>query len=83
MQNNLLPMGNDMNIEPNRVSVTGAIVKILPPSGVTVPFRDDCAPEFEHPSQSTILPGSQRAVRVEALRTCHAALFATCSRPGP
>ena len=54
----------------------------MPPTGVTVPFRADCAAEFDHPSQSTIFPGSQRAVRVEAVRTCHATYFQDLFKSG-
>ena len=82
MQNNLNSVGTEDDIDPNRVQVTGARVKIVPPTGVTVPFRADCAAEFDHPSQSTIFPGSQRAVRVEAVRTCHAALFQDLFKSG-
>lgn len=82
VQNNLLPLAADNDIEANRVSVTGARVKIVPPTGVTVPFRGDCAAEFDHPSQSTIDPGSQRAIRVEAVRACHASLFQELFKQG-
>jgi hypothetical protein len=82
VQNNLLPAGGETDIDPNRVTVTGSRVKIEPPVGVAVPFRDDCAAEFDHPSQSVIFPGSQRAVRVEAVRACHAGLFRDLFRSG-
>jgi hypothetical protein len=81
-QNNLIPLGNAADIDPNRIQVTGARVKIVPPAGVAVPFRADCAAEFDHPSQSTVYPGSQRAVRVEALRACHAAIFQELFKTG-
>ena len=38
VQNNLLPGAGEGDIEPNRVSVTGAQIKLVPPPGVTVPF---------------------------------------------
>jgi hypothetical protein len=82
VQNNLLPAGAEMDIEPNRVTVTGSRVKIVPPAGVTVPFRDDCAAEFDHPSQAAIMPGEQRAIRVEAVRACHAGLFRDLFKSG-
>jgi hypothetical protein len=82
VQNNLLAAASEIDIDPNRVTVTGSRVKIVPPAGVSVPFRDDCAAEFDHPSQSVILPGEQRAVRVEAIRACHAGLVRDLFRAG-
>jgi hypothetical protein len=82
VQNNLISAGADKDIDPNKIQVTGARVKILPPTGVSVPFRPDCAAEFDHPSQATIFPGSRRAVQVEALRSCHAALFRDLFKSG-
>ena len=73
--NNLLPIGGEGEVEPNRVNVSGAQVKILPPPGVEVPFTEDCSPEFDHPSQALIPPGGTRTIRVEALRSCHTTLF--------
>jgi hypothetical protein len=82
VQNNLIPAGGAMDIEPNRVSISGAQVKIVAPSGVVIPFRDDCSAEFDHPSHSSISPGDTRAIQVEAIRSCHAALFQDLFRTG-
>ncbi len=75
VSNRLLPVGGEGDIEPNRVQVTGAQIKIVPPTGVSIPFRDECAAEFDHPSQASVPPGTERAIRIEALRSCHSALI--------
>jgi hypothetical protein len=80
--NQLAALGTESEIEPNRIQVTGAQVKIVPPSGVNIPFRDECAAEFDHPSQSSVEPGASRAMRIEALRSCHASLFRDLFRQG-
>jgi hypothetical protein len=82
VQNNLVELSDDTNIDANRVAISGARVKIVPPTGVSVPFRADCAAEFDHPSQGAVFPGSQRAVRVEAIRSCHADLLRNLFRTG-
>ena len=46
--NNLQPIAAEGEIEPNRVSVTGAQVKIVPPPGVNVAFSEACAAEFDY-----------------------------------
>ena len=82
VQNNLLPAAGGSDIEPNRVYVTGAQIEIVAPPGVTIPFSGECAAEFDHPSQSSISPGATRAIRVEAIRACHATLFQGLFRSG-
>ena len=77
------PWAAKATIEPNRVQVTGARVKIVPPPGVTVPFRRRLRGRVRPPQPvDRSAPGSQRAVRVEAVRACHAALFQDLFKPG-
>jgi hypothetical protein len=75
VSNNLLPIAAEGEIEPNRVSVTGAQIKIVPPPGVNVSFSDACAAEFDSISNAQLAPGDTRAMGVEVLRSCHAALI--------
>jgi hypothetical protein len=73
---NALPkVGEKFDIEPNRVNVLGARVRIEPPPGVFVPWRADCPQEFDYPSQATLEPGAMASLIVEALRGCHAEIF--------
>jgi hypothetical protein len=73
--NNLPSLASESDLEPNRITVTGAKIKILPPPGVKIPWTDQCAAEFDDPSQATLQPGQQRVIKIEALRSCHAQLF--------
>jgi hypothetical protein len=82
VENRLLPVGGESDIDPNRIQVTGAQIRIVPPTGVGIPFKEDCAAEFDHPSQSSIPPGEQRAVRIEALRSCHSMLLRDLFKQG-
>jgi hypothetical protein len=75
VSNNLLPIAAENEIEPNRVAVTGAQIKILPPPGVNVSFSEACAAEFDSISNAQLGPGDTRALGVEVLRNCHAALI--------
>ena len=61
VSNNLLPIAAQNEIEPNRVFVNGARVKILPPPGVNVPFGDTCAAEFDTSASAQMGPGDTRA----------------------
>ena len=62
--------------------MNGARVKILPPPGVPVGFSDNCAAEFDSVGNANIPPGEVRAMGVEALRSCHAALIRDLFRAG-
>jgi hypothetical protein len=80
--NNLLPLSSSGGIEPNRVSITGAEVELLPPKGVTVTWPAGCGAEFEDFSTANILPAGKRAIRVAALSACHAAVIRTMFQTG-
>lgn len=83
VRNQLLPIANTMDIEPNRVNITAASVRIVPPPGVAVSFSNDCAAEFDQPTSASISPGETRAVVIEAaVRSCHAGMFAELFRAG-
>ena len=83
VQNNLLPGAVSADVEPNRVSDHGrADQDRASARRRRSRLRADCAAEFDHPSQSSISPGATRAVRVEAIRACHAALFQELFRSG-
>jgi hypothetical protein len=73
--NNLQPIAAEGEIEPNRVSVMGAQVKIVPPPGVDVAFGDACAAEFDTVGAAQLGPTETRALSLEVIRSCHAALF--------
>lgn len=82
LQNNLVPLGGTSGVEPNRMLVTGASVEILPPPGLAVPFTSDCASAFDHPSAASLGPGLTAAIRVEPLRSCHAAIIKSMFESG-
>jgi hypothetical protein len=73
--NNLQPIAATGEIEPNRVAVTGAQIKIVPPPGVNVAFSETCAAEFDSVSNAQLGPGETRALSLEVIRNCHAALI--------
>jgi hypothetical protein len=73
--NNLPLVGEKGDVEPNRINVTGARVRIEAPPGVFVPFRADCPQQFDHPSEATLEPGKMSPLFVEAMRSCHAEIF--------
>jgi hypothetical protein len=73
--NNLQPIAAEGEIEPNRVSVMGAQVKLMPPPGVTIPFSDACGAEFDTVGQAQMGPGETRALGVEVVRSCHSAMI--------
>ena len=57
MENNLLPLGGQTDLEPNRVMVTGARVKIVPPPGVIDPVpRRLRAPSSTTPARRPSTP---------------------------
>jgi hypothetical protein len=80
--NNLQPIAAEGEIEPNRVSVTGAQLKIIPPPGVNVALSETCAAEFESISNSQLGPGDTRALGLEVIRNCHAALIKDLFKAG-
>ena len=82
VKNQLLPAAAAGDIEPNRVTVNAASIKIIPPPGVNVSFADACAAEFDHPTVAVLGPGETRAVTLDGVRSCHAALFADLFRSG-
>jgi hypothetical protein len=73
--NNLQPIAAEGEIEPNRVSVTGAQVTIVPPPGVNVAFSEACGAEFDATGSAQMGPGETRAISLEVIRSCHSALF--------
>jgi hypothetical protein len=75
VQSNLQEIAGAGEIEPNRVSITGAQVEVVPPPGLDVAFGDGCAAEFDTLTSASLQPGQSRAVKVEALRSCHARAF--------
>jgi hypothetical protein len=80
--NNLQEIAAEGEIEPNRVFVNGARVKILPPPGVSIPFSDDCAAEFDTSASAQMGPGDTRAIEIEVLRSCHAAFILDLFKTG-
>jgi hypothetical protein len=82
VRNQLIPAGTATDIEPNRVTINAASLKIVPPPGISIPFTNECAAEFDHPTAASLPPGETRAVSIEAVRSCHAAMFADLFRSG-
>jgi hypothetical protein len=82
VQSNLLPIAGAGEIEPNRVTVTGAEVKVVPPPGLDVGFSDGCSAEFDTSTTASLSPGDARAVHIEAIRSCHAGLFRALFQSG-
>jgi len=82
VQSNLQPIASAGEIEPNRITVTSAQVKVVPPPGLDVQFGDDCSAEFDTLTSASLSPNSTRAVRVEALRACHARIFRSLFQSG-
>lgn len=80
--NRLSPIADPMDVEPNRVNVVGAEIRIEPPPGVSVPWRADCPPAFDHASTVSLDPNTEGSIAVEALRSCHAGLFRELFRSG-
>jgi hypothetical protein len=74
---NLMPAiaNKEADVEPNRVEVTGARVRIEPPPGVNVPWQETCPAEFDYAGRVTLKPGEEGSIPVEALRPCHARLL--------
>jgi hypothetical protein len=73
LSNNLSALATAGGLEPNRISITGAEIEILPPKGVTMNWPTGCGAEFEDYSTAMILPGGKRAIRISAISACHAA----------
>jgi hypothetical protein len=71
----LEPIKEEGDIEPNRIQVTGARVRIEPPPGIAVTFSDACPREFDVPSQLSLDPKGEGTLGLEVIRSCHAALF--------
>jgi hypothetical protein len=80
--NNLQPIAGEGEIEPNRVFVNGARVKLVPPPGLNIPFSDTCAAEFDTTASAQMGPGDTRAIEIEVLRSCHAALILDLFKSG-
>lgn len=74
---NLMPtigrMGKD--VEPNRIEITGARIRIEPPPGVPVPWQDTCPAQFDYAGQLQLEPAAEGSLKIEAVRACHAKLF--------
>jgi hypothetical protein len=75
LSNNLLALSTSGGIEPNRITITGAEMELLPPKGVTMTWPAGCGAKFEDYSTAMIQPGSRRAIRISALSSCHAAII--------
>jgi hypothetical protein len=75
LSNNLSPLATAGGLEPNRISVTGAEIEILPPAGVTMTWPQGCGATFEDYSTAMIMPGQKRVIGVAALSSCHAAVI--------
>lgn len=82
VRNQLIAAGTATDIEPNRVTINAASIKIVPPPGVSIPFTNECAAEFDHPTAASLPPGETRAVSIEAVRSCHSSMFADLFRSG-
>jgi hypothetical protein len=80
--NNLQAIAAEGEIEPNRVFVNGARVKLIPPPGVTIPFSDSCAAEFDAIASAQMGPGDTRAIEIEVVRSCHAAFILDLFKSG-
>jgi hypothetical protein len=70
--NNLPALAKSGGIEPNRVSITGAEIKIVPPPGLSVTWPTGCEAAFDDSASATILPGELKVISISALRACHA-----------
>jgi hypothetical protein len=81
LANNLPPIGVS-GIEPNRISVTGVEMEVLPPPGLAIAWPAGCGPTFEDPAAAVIPPGERRALKVSAVRACHAALVRDLFKQG-
>jgi hypothetical protein len=73
--NNLPSLSSTGGIDPNRVQITGAEMKILPPAGVTVAWPEGCGTEFDDGSTAVVNPGERRAITIQVVKSCHAAAF--------
>jgi hypothetical protein len=73
--NNLQPLSKNGGIEPNRVAINGAEVKIVPPAGLSITWPQGCEATFDDASSANINPGERRVIAISALRACHAAVI--------
>lgn len=62
-------------VEPNRIEITGAQIRIEPPPGVPVPWQDSCPAQFDYAGQLQLDPTGEGSVKLEAIRPCHSKLF--------
>jgi shikimate kinase len=69
------PSREEGDVEPNRIAVTGARVRLEPPPGITVTFSDACPSEFDVPKPLSLDPRARARIALEAIRSCHAGLF--------
>ncbi len=70
VQNNLIKAMPAM-AEYNRIRVSGADVKLVPPRGVTFTPAADCPAEFFHPNPISVDPGREAAIVVQTIKPCH------------
>lgn len=73
VSNNLPSTAENSSIEPNRVSLTGAEIKVMAPIDVTWPAN--CPPTFNDASSANLNPGERGALSLVGLRACHAAVI--------
>jgi hypothetical protein len=69
---NELPSIQTAGVERNNVLLNKVRVAIKAPSGVDPHWEAGCPGTFDAPASGVMGPGSTRAVRVDAFRTCHA-----------
>jgi hypothetical protein len=73
--NNLEPLSKNGGIEPNRVAINGAEIKIIPPAGINITWPAGCEATFDDASSASIMPGERKVISISAMRACHAAVI--------
>lgn len=82
VRNNMTAEQAEGEINANRVLVTGAQVKLMPPPGVDIPFTDTCTAEFDAVSYAQVYPDTTQSLSLEVMRSCHAALIRDLFKAG-
>lgn len=82
VRNNMTAEMFEGEINANRVMVTGAQIKLVPPPGVDIPFSDTCAAEFDAIGNAQIYPDTSQVMSLEVIRSCHASLVRDLFKAG-
>jgi hypothetical protein len=77
VQSRLLPQAAAGGAEPNTVTLNGAKITLIPPSGVNVPWQATCQGSFQSSTALTLDPGQTKAFSIPAMLGCHTAQIRT------